>query len=227
MQPANIREATLQQHHQMDISVSAGGAIKVEVHYKDRVPNLLERFPAAVQRRARSLFWWPTRYERQLLKATKDLPPWAKKTVWQHILHERAQVVEARMQRVAERKKQKELQRQVAMTAVHKRVAIEPPPEQAPVPERASETVDRPAPVAARTKEEPAQMPHQHEPIVLAAETTKPASPVPQIGALRQASGSAWGHPIPGKLSLTEQLAQQHGVAPAIAPKLFHRDRSR
>ncbi len=211
----------------MDISVSAGGAIKVEVHYKDRVPNLLERFPAEVQRRARSLFWWPTRYERQLLRATKDLPPWAKKTVWQHIFHERAQLVEARLQRVAERNKQKELQRQVAMTAVHKGVAVEVIPDQGAAPERVSGTVDRPAFVAARTKSEPARTAHQPEPIVLVAEPTQPARPLPQVGALRQASGSAWGHPTPGKLTLTEQLAQQHGVAPAIVPRLFHRDRGR
>lgn len=217
----------MQQHHQMDISVSAGGAIKVEVHYKDRVPNLLERFPAAVQRRARSLFWWPSRYERQLLKATKDLPPWAKKTVWQHIFHERAQVVEARLQRAAEKKKQRDLQRQVAMTAVQKGVAVEPPRAQIPEAERVSGVVDRAAPVTARTTEKPGEVPLQPEPIALVAEPTQPARPLPQVGALRQASSSAWGHPTPGKLTLTEQLAQQHGVARAIAPKLFHRDRAR
>lgn len=217
----------MQQHHQMDISVSAGGAIKVEVHYKDRVPDLLGRFPAAVQRRARSLFWWPSRYERQLLKATKDLPPWAKKTVWQHIFHERAQLVEARQQRVAERKKQKELQRQVAMTAVHRGVAVEGTPERVPAPERVSGTVDRPVSVADRTTSEPDWMAHPPEPILLVADPTQPAQPLPQIGALRQGASSAWGHPTPGQLTLTEELAQQHGVAPAIAPKLFHRDRGR
>ena len=217
----------MQQHHQMDISVSAGGAIKVEVHYKDRVPDLLERFPAEVQRRARSLFWWPSRYERQLLKATKDLPPWAKKTVWQHIFHERAQVVEARLQRVAERKKQKELQRQVAITAVQKGGAVEPTRDQIPEPERASGAVDRPAPVAAHTQAEMVTVPHQPIVVQVMPQPSQPARPLPQVGALRQASSSAWGHPTPGSLTLTEHLAQQHGVAPAIAPKLFHRDRGR
>ena len=107
-------------HHTLDISVRPGGEIKVEVHYKGRVPNLLERFSRDVQLKARNWLQLPSAYERKLWRAARGMPFWARETIRQHILQERAERISARMQRVAENREEKIRRRAARVVAVRK-----------------------------------------------------------------------------------------------------------
>lgn len=120
LRPFLLRDDEMQQHHQMDVTVSGSGELSVKVHYRDHVPDLLARFSDEVRQRAARFVWWRTRYERQLLKACREMPDWAKATVRQHLLHERAVRIEARMQRQAEQRRLKDQRRVVRMEAIHK-----------------------------------------------------------------------------------------------------------
>ncbi|MEQ1716953.1 MAG: hypothetical protein ABL907_13355 [Hyphomicrobium sp.] len=121
------------QHHQMDISVTAGGEVSVKLHYRDAVPDLTSRFSEAVQKRAQRLFWWRSGYERKLWKAAREMPPWARETVRQHILHERASRIEAKLKRL----EAKRLQRELKMAA-HQIGQSQAEPDQAEPPHRSS-----------------------------------------------------------------------------------------
>jgi hypothetical protein len=194
----------------MDITVAAGGEISVKVHYKERIPDLLSRFPKAVQQRAKRLFWWPSPYERKLWKATQDMPRWARETVRQHILHERAALIQAKLQRLEEKQKERALQQQAKITA-HQAVVVSEP-EQAPVVVKSAE---QPA-----VKVAPASIPAP-----VAAPPLHPA--MHAIGGARHLAGTAWSHPTKGALTLTEQFALEHGTPPAQPHPLLSRDRSR
>lgn len=110
----------MQQHHQMDVTVSGNGELSVKVHYRDHVPNLLARFSDEVRKRASRFVWWKTRYERKLLKKNRDLPDWAKATIRQHLLHERAVRIESRMQRQADLRRLKDQRRVVRIDAFYR-----------------------------------------------------------------------------------------------------------
>lgn len=138
------QEATLQQHHKLDISVQAGGGITVNVHYRDQVPDLFSRFSDEVRKRARYWFLWPTPYERQVWKATKTMPRWARETVRQHILHERAVRIDELLKERAER--QAEKQKAVQLTASRQNATevpqvVEPRASEIVAPERPTETM--------------------------------------------------------------------------------------
>lgn len=194
----------------MDITVAAGGEISVKVHYKDRIPDLLSRFPKAVQQRAKRLFWWPSPYERKLWKAAQRMPRWARETVRQHILHERAALIQAKLQRFEEKQKERALRQQAQMTA-HQTVVV---PEPVPVPV-VVKPVQQPSVQVA-----PASIP---APIPAAP----PRIAVPSIGGARHLAGSAWSHPTQGALTLTEQFALEHGTPSAQPHPLLSRDRGR
>jgi len=76
--------------------VSGKGELDVKVHFRGQVPDLLSRFSDEVRARAQRFVWWKSRYERRLLRAIRLMPEWAKETVRQHILHERAVRIEAK-----------------------------------------------------------------------------------------------------------------------------------
>ncbi len=225
---------TVQQHHAMDITVMSGGEIKVQVHYKDKVPDLLSRFPLAVQQRARRWLYWPSRYERKVWKATKGMPRWARETVRQHLLHERAEEIHSRLQRTAARKEARERSKQAKMTATRSIAKPELKPE---LPRELPREQPPPSPPKRGPYDlGPPLPPHEPEPLMavdvppqLAVVQEIPRSPavtLSPVGGNRQAAGSALGAPVRGALTLTERLAQQHGIAPA-QPRPLDRGRGR
>ena len=110
------------QHHQMDITVTGKGELDIKMHYRDQVPDLMSRFSDEVQRRARRLFWIRSPYERKLWKAARLMPPWARETIRQHILHERAVLIDARLRRLQEQQRQRQLQREAQVTVRQERL---------------------------------------------------------------------------------------------------------
>lgn len=98
----------MQQPHQLDITVQNGGDIKLNIQYRDHVPDLMSRFSDEVRKRARYWFLWPTPYERKLWKAIEHAPRWARETVRQHILHERALRIDQRLKERAAKAAAKE-----------------------------------------------------------------------------------------------------------------------
>lgn len=185
----------------MDISVGSGGEIKINVTYKDRVPDLLSRFPQAVQRRARRFLHWPSAYERKVWRASKGMPRWARETVRQHLLHERAEWISQRLQKLAEKR-----QRRDAVIAATRRVV-----EAIPTLVEAAKTRIMPVP-----RQAPASVVPGHvDPVPTPAPVVSARSQAPPVGGARHASGSALGAPVRGRLTLTERLAQEHGVEPA------------
>lgn len=219
---ASIGEASLQQHHTLDISVSSGGEVKINVTYKDRVPDLLSRFPEAVRRRAVRWLHWPSSYERKVWRACKGMPRWARETVRQHLLHERATLIDAHLKRLAEKRRVREARRQVSMTTrqrVQEWGPVIATPEAPvafapgrPVPERTRQRL-----ASARKTMEPAG--REAGPKVITASLTLNGSEqktrMRRVGGARHGTGSALGAPLRGRLTLTQQLARDHGIAPA------------
>lgn len=172
----------MQQHHSMDVTVTGDGEIAVKVQYRSRTPDLIGKFSAEVQRLAMRPFRWPNPYERKLHRAARHMPPWARETVRQHILHERATRIEAQLQRIARKRAERERYRVARLQATR----------------TVAEEEKRPEPAERRG-----------------------------IGEARHRSGTALLEADRGRLSLTEMIAQERGVAPAIAPALYHHDRAR
>ena len=186
----------MSQHHAMDIRVSLDGKLEVKVAYRDRIPDLVSEFPLAVQRRARRMFYRPNAYERQLWTAARTMPAWARETVRQHILHERALDIEARMKRSVDRKREWDARRQTVATTLQKVVqaghGLARSARERLVPKT---PVAVPTPVQAKVPLTVAAM-QRHNAL---AET-----------ALRSAPAR--------KPSLTEQLAREHGTPVAWSP---------
>lgn len=73
-----------------------------------------------MQRLAKRFLWWPNAYERKLWRAARGMPFWARATIRQHILRERAERIQARLDARAEARRQRELQRLAKLLAVRK-----------------------------------------------------------------------------------------------------------
>lgn len=210
----------MQQHHTMTVTVSAGGEIKVDVVYKDRVPDLLSGFTADVQRLAKRFLWWPNAYERKLWRAARGMPFWARATIRQHILRERAERIQARLDARAEARRQRDLQRQAKLLAVRK--VAEPRPILAaastpqPVP-----VIDAPRPGFPVALPEPVALTRADEPV--------PATIPPSLllGGGRHGAGSAWRVPVGCQRTLTQQLAEDHHVPQAVPWQVVTRGRGR
>lgn len=177
----------MQQHHGLTIKVGSDGKVDVHVEYREAVPDLISKFPPEVQRLARRWFWWPTQYERDVWSACLTLAPWARATVHQHILHERALWVTAMMRRRALRQQAAEERRRANARR--------------PSASRKLVLALQRAWRAGRTKG--------------LAERARAVSVVRPLGVDRLAAGTALASTSPGALSLTEQLAQQFGTEPA------------
>lgn len=202
------------QYHQMDLTVSGKGEIKIDVHYRGQVPDLLGQFSEEVRARAMRFVWWKSRYERQLLRACRLMPEWAKATVRQHILHERAVRVEAKLKRQAERRARKEARRSASIVARVQSSGRAPDgAREAPVAKARLNTVD------VRT-EHHAQRQVQDVP---------PVQDPPRPEREMDAPGQGWGAPVRElpRLSLTEQFAQETSALKAVPRPEMARDRGR
>mgnify|MGYP001180937468 FL=1 len=129
----------MQRDHELNITVRSGGGIDVKVVYRDKVPDLLAGFSEEARRRARRWSWMPTADERRLWRATRGMPRWARETVRQHILRERAERIEAKLRDKAERAAERQAQRQARMEAVREAVAQRSPEQALGEPSRAVE----------------------------------------------------------------------------------------
>lgn len=202
------------QPHQLTLTTSTGGKIEIHVVHKDRVPDLLSRFSQAVQRRAARWLRWPSSYERRVWRACKGMPWWARATVRQHLLHDRATRIQARLDRIAEKQRlrQERVEARAARVMARQQVQEWGPTittaEHAPAME-----LDR---GRARTAERPTRSDRGDgsDPAVVRAVVPAPRPRTPRIGGARQATGSALGSVVPGRLTLTQRLAQEHGMEP-------------
>ncbi len=209
----------MQQHHTMTVTVSAGGEIKVDVVYRDRVPDLLSGFTAEVQGQARRFLWWPNAYERKLWRAARGMPFWARATIRQHILHERAERIQARMNAREEVRREREQRRQARLSA--KREVAEPHPVIEPIPKA------RPIPALAVQRDpSPTIQPVPVE-LTIPNQVTPARLPSRLVGGDRHASGSAWQSPVGCQRTLTERLAQDHQTPVAAPWKVLARGRGR
>jgi hypothetical protein len=187
------------QNHVMDITVTNGGEVSVKVHFRDQVPELLSRFPLTVARMARMSFWLKSPYERKLLKAARSMPWWARRTVRQHLLRDRAVRIEALLKRIEQRRRSR-LARQAAHIEAHQRVRAEA------LPERIPSAPSRPASASARE--------------------ARPEFERLTTG-VRESAASALSSVERPVLSLTEQLARKHGTIEAVPPPALVRARTR
>lgn len=129
----------MQRDHELNITVRSGGGIDVKVVHRDKVPDLLAGFSEEARRLARRWSWMPTVAERRLWYATVGMPRWARETVIQHILRERAERIEAKLRDKAERATKRQAQRQARMEAVREAVAQRSPEQGLGEPSRAVE----------------------------------------------------------------------------------------
>jgi hypothetical protein len=195
----------MHQHHQLDISVTGNGELQIKVHYRGQVPNLLARFSDEVRARAMRFVWWKTRYERRLLRASRHMPDWARATIRQHILHERAVRIEAKLKVEAEKRRLKEQQRSAKIVATQRVTAPEP------VRERRSEKA--PA-TPEKVPEKRAVEPERAPPAPPAPAKAIPRIPLPE----RDPEQAVWAAPmrqLPTP-SLTQQFATATGAWTAI-----------
>jgi hypothetical protein len=222
----------------MTIRVSGGGKIDVHVTCKDRVPDLLQGFSDNVRRRARRWLHWPRSYERKVWRETKGMPRWARETVRQHLLHQRADRINARLQKLAERRHKRAQMTAVVVSAT--RTVVEAVPRVvatartlADATFRAAAAV-RPAPEAARQTTTSKPVPEVRAAVETTPEVGKApdvqVAPPPKVGGLRHAAGTAWSGPTRGSLSITQRLALEHGiepVRPSESRNILHHGRGR
>lgn len=221
----------MQQHHQLDISVSDKGGLDVKAHYRGHVPDLLSRFSDEVRARALRFVWWKTRYERRLLRASRDMPDWAKATIRQHILHERAVRIAAKLARAAEVRRLKEERRSATIVARHMVEQPVPRSEQRPQPDQVVAGY-APEPQA-ELRSQPDQVQREPAPVeqvkalpemdAPAKAVPEPVTPVPEI----QLPRIDWSSPAKDRLepSLTELFAKATSALQATPQP--QRDRSR
>lgn len=222
--------------------MSSGGEIKINVIYKDRVPDLLSRFPEAIRKRAARWFWWPNAYERKVLRACKDMPRWARLTVRQHLLHERAVRIQDRLDRLQHKRELREARRKAKIEA-RQAVREMAPPTVTPVAQptrserdratNSSPVVDRGGPASpvanAREVVVPVERegPPQRAGLATGSDVSEHKAYPTLVGGARHAAGSALGAPVRGRLTLTERLAQTHGIAPVEPRGVLDRGRGR
>lgn len=216
----------MQQHHAMNIAVSSGGQMKVEVVFKERVPDLLSRYPRDVQQKARRLSWWPDRYERKLWQAAHGMPQWARETVRQHILSQRAERITQKLHRKDERRREWELRRQAKMTATQEVAEGKGGPMQG---RRIG--ANRPDPV---TGHEAGRRSFGRKILDrILARRNLAAAPVPAAderplpGQHSREAGTALSTTGPGRLSLVDRLARDHAPMPVHPRSAVSRGRGR
>jgi hypothetical protein len=210
------------QPHTMSVSVSSTGKVEVNVTYGEKVPDLISGYPAEIQKYANRWFLFPTRYERDLWNAAKGMAPWARETVRQHILQQRAEHVQYTRKwfdgwraRRESRKHARVVFRQQVVQRVAKALGRS---EVAAVREVATKQVElslspvvgqrlasRWPSVRLRTLGDPSAQ--RIAPHMLMQQ--------PTIGVARMAAGSGFSSVGRPELSLTEQLARDHGIEPA------------
>lgn len=227
--------------HELDLTVLSGGEVSVKVHYRDRVPDYLSGFSEAVQRRAKRLFWIKSPFERLLWKATRTMPWWARLTVRQHLLRDRAtriqMGIEAREAARHRRRVRMEAHQKVVRSVLARSAAIATPLARAVtamardrIAAVAGRAGDQPGPSGAR--EEPVAMPSIEADRVAEARlvVATPSRPVrrvsrrsqsrrePAVGSLRHGAGTAWSGPMPPQRPSFLDRLDQLQPAPKAAP---------
>ena len=233
------------QDHELTISVSSKNGVNVTVQCRDQVPDLMSRFSDAVQRCARMSFLVKTRYERSVLKATRDLPWYARMTVRQHLLRDRALRFEALLKNWFPEKAAPAVN-----VSAHQKVVTQPPPVRGETPVQRELTT---APSAAEPKgliEAPAKpvivvrktvhmvpkadrepaIPDRIAPSLEPVRSEPAATAVTKefaIGERRQSAGTAQSGPTVSRPSLIEALEAEQPLPKVVPYNVVDRTRGR
>lgn len=233
------------QDHELTISVSSKNGVNVTVQCRDQVPDLMSRFSDAVQRCARISFLVKTGYERSVLKATRNLPWYARMTVRQHLLRDRALRFEALLKNWFPEKPGPE-----AHVTAHQEVVAEP------APVRVEGAVQKPGSSAAAAAESKTLIEAPATPVIVVRKTVKTPpewareSPAPErvapplepartvaaepaerkdfaIGERRASAGTAHSGLAVPRPSLIEVLEAQQPLPKVVPYNVMDRTRGR
>lgn len=196
--------------HELEVTVGAKGLVEAKVQLRDKVPDLMSRFPKAIQRQAGRFLWISTRYERRLWRACKEMPWWAKATIRQHILHQRALRIEHHVERIRQKREEKLARKQAKLIARQARDSVRDEPA-APVQVAAPPAALMALPPPLTREEAPLR-----------------STPVPVLAdALGKQASTALGSVTPRKMTLAELLARDQPVQPVLAPRITDWSRGR
>jgi hypothetical protein len=194
----------------IDVVERGNRIVHLKVHHSGRVPDVLGRFDPEVREKALSQ-WWSTARERRILRAAKTQGSLVHDIVRGALVHDRAVTIERRMQRQRERAKKKST-RETPIKPVRHRLPFRRPLQPQLGPRSRSALAhpqlgsDRPSLV--ETIAASHELPQVNPRVLPDRLRTQPAT----------RSGTALGHPEPGKRSLVETIAAERDV-PLAEPR--------